>query len=116
MLKGTKVDEKEGPALPELKGYTSSDYQARAENIVKPFYESLNTPSTKDVVGNVSCAAVAGWLSYSGAKIFKPRDAFISQVQVNFDDFSEKHDTHFSTLPPPTSPLPAPRNFFLFPL
>lgn len=54
--------------------------RAEARAIVAPFYDALNTPSSKDVRALVEGAANPEWRSFSGEGVSKGREEFIQQV------------------------------------
>lgn len=52
--------------------------QARA--LIAPFYDALNTPSSRDVRALVESVADPDWRSFSGEGVSKGREEFIQQV------------------------------------
>lgn len=53
--------------------------QARA--IVRPFYDMLNKPATKDVKALADAVIAPEWRSFAGERSSKSREEFIGQVQ-----------------------------------
>jgi predicted ester cyclase len=51
-----------------------------AQAIVKPFYDVLNKPASKNVAEILRASASSDWRSYSSGTASKGRDEFIAQV------------------------------------
>ncbi len=51
-----------------------------ARELVAPFYDLLNVPSTKAVAATMARIASDDWRSYSGETTSKGRDEFVAQV------------------------------------
>lgn len=51
-----------------------------ALELIKPFYDALNRPATKDVAALVQSVAAPEWRSYAGETVSKGREAFIAQA------------------------------------
>jgi steroid delta-isomerase-like uncharacterized protein len=52
-----------------------------ATELIAPFYDALNQPSSKDVAALVEGVARADWRSYSGETVSKGREEFVNQVR-----------------------------------
>ncbi len=51
-----------------------------ALELIKPFYDALNRPATKDVAALVQSVAAPEWRSYAGENVSKGREEFIGQA------------------------------------
>ncbi len=52
----------------------------QARQLVRPFYDMLNRPATKDIPALANSVLATEWRSFAGETAFKVRDEFVAQV------------------------------------